>query len=70
MSVSREHAPTPALDLLAVLTEHCGHPDASTIAAELGLRIALLGGIASGTLPLGPDHAHTLIFGVRETPAS
>jgi hypothetical protein len=66
----RLYADKSILDMVAILAEHCDHRGADKLAREVGLRVALLGGVAMGTLPLGVDHAHSLIFGVpTEAPA-
>lgn len=42
----RPYADRGAVDLIALLAEHCNHPHAHAIAAELELRVCFLAGIA------------------------
>lgn len=42
----RPYADRGAVDLIALLAEHCTHPQAHVIAAELELRVCFLAGIA------------------------
>lgn len=62
----RRYADRPALALVAILAEHAAHPDAAEAATELGMRIALLGAIATGS-PVGKliaPKAAALVYGV------
>lgn len=42
----RPHAYLGCSDLIAILAEHCNHPDAHAIAAELDFRCSIMGGLA------------------------
>lgn len=42
----RPYAVLGCSDLIAILAEHCNHPDAQAIAAEIDFRTSILGGLA------------------------
>lgn len=42
----RPYAVLGCSDLIALLAEHCNHPDAQAIAAEIDFRVGILGGLA------------------------
>lgn len=62
----RPYADHAASDLIAILTEHCTHPQAHVIANELDFRTTILAGIAQGHPDLEPMRAHVpyLLVGI------
>jgi len=75
----RPFAELGASDLIALLSEHCTHPQAHVIASELDFRTTILAGIAQGHTDLEPMRGHVpyLLMGVpsadgvkRPTPRS
>ena len=60
----RPYADRGAVDLIALLAEHCTHPQAHVIAAELELRVVFLAGKASGHPDFAGFDASTMLCGI------